>query len=398
MKKATLTIIVIFFCCTVYSQDYYSRTFDFGQKRSEIIWSFETYNNDVFASVGYRCDSVPCSYATSIDPLKGSVEWSKLLPWMDPNGRGITRIGEELYFAGHNLLDSNQFYIYKSSLEGDSLALNSYSAHNQFYFPETGAIQSFDSTLILVGAVRDSNTSVEQTAIALWIENEAVIDSMDFIPGNFSNVVYQVQESIIGEIYFFIFYNELNPSNNRHYQILKFNSNRELIWEWESPVDMELDGNMPPRFLVHSNGNIYMTADPRPNTFDGVWILKPDDELIFKTMSDVFNNRYRITKLKEAKDGGILACGSLDGYYLPEGSLAHIFKMDEEGDLLWERIIAENKNEAFGIPNNITLRDLVELENGDLLFGGRQAVWYYDEDNEPRGQNDAWLLRTNSDP
>lgn len=398
MKIHFLALLFLYLAISANGQDYYSKTFDFGEKRNEIIWSFEKHNENVYASVGYSCDSVPCSYGASIDSEDGAFVWKKLIPWMDPNGRGITKNDEHLFFAGHNLLDSNQYVIYHSSFEGDSLGLYHYSAHENFYFPETGAVNSIDSLLILVGTARDSLLIPEKIAIALWIKNNEIVDSMSFAPGNFSNVIFQIQGSLEGDIYFFIQHNNLNPSNNLRYQILKFNSERELIWQWDSPEDMILKGQQPPRFLVHSNGNIYMTADPRPDGLPGIWILKPGGTLEFTVMPDVANLRYTLTRLKEDSNGNIMGCGFVSGVILPANvNYGYYFKIDSSGNFIWERIIDENVNLQFGENSNAVISDMVELNNGDLILGGGKTVWYYDNNNMPDDNNDAWLVRTNSE-
>jgi hypothetical protein len=78
-----------------------------------------------------------------------------------------------------------------------------------------------------------------------------------------------------------------------------------------------------------------------------------------------------------------------------------IFRIDQNGILLWKRAIRINKGMDFdastGIPYRANLEDIVELPNGDLLATGWvQRYVGYDSPGGPNNE-DIWIVRTNED-
>ena len=98
----------------------------------------------------------------------------------------------------------------------------------------------------------------------------------------------------------------------------------------------------------------------------------------------------RITlRLKAGKDGSVFGLGYSENYRGEFGAIGWVFKLDKNGELLWERFIADNTLEDA----LYFLSDLVELENDDLVLFG--SVDFKDGDGFFKLK--SWLVKLNSD-
>jgi hypothetical protein len=85
----------------------------------------------------------------------------------------------------------------------------------------------------------------------------------------------------------------------------------------------------------------------------------------------------------ELSDGSIVMGGTTYENDSPvDYPIARIFKMNQNGDSLWTRILKLRNNDNY-------LTDIKELENGDLLISG------FVFPDSPNNTQDGWLMRTN---
>ncbi len=406
--KIFLILKCLIICLPLCSLAQYSTVSDIYNRNQEIIWEWELKEERLFASVGVICDSFECSAVSEINVETGDTLWSRMMPWMDASGNGIASKGDTIFLGGYNPPIRDRIYLHKS-IGKDSISTNIYS------FPDslnniamTGLFQYRDKT-IYHGRINKQNGTVDPAFICS-INNSGELDTIiQIASGNNSNIIFRVQEDKEGYLTVLNESFENTPEPNsffaRRKHFLKFDENLKLVWEWRASIDQRYQGQVPSRFLVMSNGKIVFPSDDNSSFRREIWALE-DQEIVWKYNFpwDVNSARYQVNHMIEAANGDIVGCGTINGPPLPDaGIYGYFFRMSPNGIMLWERVVAENRNNEFIGMNNYLgynsggFSELVELDDGSFIFGGNQEIWYYDENNDAKSNDDIWIVRTDAE-
>lgn len=181
---------------------------------------------------------------------------------------------------------------------------------------------------------------------------------------------------IIGESKMFL-------SNNGNTIILKLDS--EGYFEWIKPYGMELYNG---RSIVQTKDNGLAFISTMIDEYDiTLQTLVKTDSLCNETWRKTYNGLFSYSlgySLKQTSDGGYIIFGMTDQESY--GNLARLIKIDNNGDMLWEKYYGNTDNAE----ENTVGRCL------DITYDGGYILAGYTE-NISTGFADAWIIKTDSE-
>ncbi|NNE28812.1 MAG: T9SS type A sorting domain-containing protein [Saprospiraceae bacterium] len=348
-----------------------------------------------------RCDSftIDCGVLARTD-LLGDTLWTSRIDWLDPGARAIDIKGDTLIMAGHNAPGLENFYLYFMSLEGDSIQAIEIYPPEGYYEVRIGGVIQYGNRSVVYGTAKEEGKP-GFVSLLNWVNDQGQLDTIMVIGnGHISDNIWDVDidpENILTVLNDKV--DTTSPPNSydiRRKQILKYNQDMDLVWEWETGNEFDFSNSLVGRMEVLDDGVIIIPAEDNSPFSEEVWGI--DSTGIKWRYSHPFSPSVRISvyNLTEAANGDILGCGWISDNEITLGNMAYLFRMTNEGEMLWERAIIDSRNEVPDKPMVSYMFDITELDDGTILIGGYQNVWYYDENNEEKKDLDAWLVRTDA--
>lgn len=183
-------------------------------------------------------------------------------------------------------------------------------------------------------------------------------------------------------------------------EILKMDENGNEIWKYtqDEPIATTGLGIQDQWISILEDGKILAatTADKHgdPIFIFNEWYKYPqkltwlDQNGVFLKDTLILSPRYEeiyIAKLQKSNTGGFYGLGYWGGTTSIDRWNGWIFKMTNEGEMLWSR---KYKHEGLGSGYSHYIYDLIELENGDIITVGSI---------NGLGVQGLWMMKLNSD-
>ena len=192
---------------------------------------------------------------------------------------------------------------------------------------------------------------------------------------------------------------EIFDESNRLAHISLISPEGEILWE---------SLNEEPKF---QQGGIWVIELSNGNLITGMSLDKPNDPFIlsnglspsppeikwYSSEGEELNELLIHTPRIEKNNINKLVKGKGDYFFGlgdknpaaddPDGTYGWIFKMDNEGNMIWNRKYHHPDYHEFSFSHNI--RGMIELENGDIITAGIAT--------EPGVEGEIWVMRLNSD-
>ena len=403
-RVVSLYFFLLIVVSTTIAQDYYAKSYDLFDHTADFVRDIVKHGDDVFLSNFALCNDFEdrCHSGVLID-TKGNVKESAITECIN-GGIGIIVDGSTYYKGGNVSTDIPKFRLYKADIDGTELACVDLTIEedgfDEFFIK---GITEFDDQLLVYGTVTDTLSQSEEKTMGLvfWVDRENFEYEYTFIdpPENWLRIDHMMVDSK-GHLNLLCEYTTGNNNIQPAYKkILRYNSERELIFEWNSYL---LNSGVGSGTLLElDNGNFVMDIVADDSFKQMVLCITPEGEEVFRKDFSEERKTFVILNLKRAMDGNFFVVGSITSPYLDFPSYASIMKVSPEGDLLLQRLYAVDMGERLDGDGRdgkkSVFYDIIELENGDLMAAGSISNGYDDPVNGFRLDQDLFVVRVSSD-
>ena len=387
---AKIWFLILFTCVCAFSQaqvNYYNKTIDIDTVHNG-FHGIVHYNGDTVLINGFLRDQSNKRYRTFsyIDVNSGDTITSfkygrDTIDIYGGNTIDMCIVGNEIFACGAYYKDGKTFAnILKFSIDGELLLDSLY--YKEFEWTEFDCIISTnDGNFLLVGSKEtipgnldawlvkmDSNGNI------LWekIFDYSIYDGAVLIAAHQNNFLISAGKSdlITGEIDLWL---------------ILVDSLGEIVWEKTYGGPYYDGGGARPL----TNGEIHVSGT-REYSFNKkesyVMRLDGNGELIWQKSlfkMSTSNAPSDLSFFSELVDGSIVLGGTSYEHDTPfDYPIARLYKMDNNGDSLWTRILKIRNNDNYPTC-------LQSLENGDIMIIG------FVFPDSPDNTQDGWIMRTN---
>ena len=363
------------------SQNTFSKQYNFfDQNSQDAILDTEIYQDSIYMLVNHFCpeERTLCA-GLVVSDNKGNIARQINMPWMYCSGLDNIIIKDDtVIISGHkNSTNDSELYLYKCNLQGDSINFKSYDIPEDIFSYNFG-LEETDDHYVLYGDVQLINEDI--VGYILWLYKNGNIDTLMLTPYNFEIVDSDIDNQGLLTILY-----GRNESSNSPFEIRglkKFNSQKEVVWTWESPR------REPGRIWYYSftilgdNSVVFIEEAIDDVNSSGLWKVSPGGELewVYNFNPMGFLKAPVIKRVIKSNSGDILVCGDHYEDYEGEGFLnGYVSKFNPAGEMLWERYYIKPKN---GEGQDGVFRAMSEDESGNIIVGG-----YLQTDRV-----DSWLM------
>ena len=402
MKRIILYLIFgSLFFTNLYSQDYWSKSYDPFMHEAEEITNIMISDSILFVASRGTCfkDSVlECFKMLKFD-LKGNL----LDGYEDSsfeNGFGMVMDEDWIYVDGGNEPISTKVKvkrILKDFSESQTLEAN---VPNGRRFTNRSCISN-STHVVAYGSYVELSGLNRTNGIQVWVNKETFsIDTIITLAPtrralNITNMTVDEE----GSFYLIAIDKYLNENENEleYHRIIKQDSIGNIVEDFAYTDGIIRSINWPSSILVN-NENIYFFGFDEESNSSIICLDKTGK----KIWEHIFEHDYSRTVLplglKLKSNNNILVIGSQrapGNGWIDIGFLLEIDK--DNGEVEWEHVIEIDKgdDEIFGVQFSKVnyFIDIEELDNGDLILGGKVKEVYDDSNYGDRHDNDLWLLK-----
>jgi hypothetical protein len=288
---------------------------------------------------------------------------------------------DTIVIAGHkNSFQNSEIYLYKCSLDGDSISLHTYDLDNDIFTFVYG-FEETESHYVLYGdmSLEENNDIIGYLA---WIHKNGTFDTLITEPER-----YQIAHSGIDTQGLLTILYERRLGNVMYRGINKYNSDREIIWGWEHKFRSQ-DRSFYQNFeILEDNTIIDLDLPPDRSSLTAIYSISPSRSVNwfhFVDQPDV-HNYYKII---QSNDDSIIIVGSYQTFVAGDLEYGgHISKFNKQGDLLWDRNYFLDSADGEKLAGSINA--VQELEDGRLVLVGLVKTVF--------GRRDPWVLILDSE-
>ena len=404
MKRILVFIAFLFTgLSNTIAQDYYVKSYDPFDHTNDFVFDIVEYGDSILLTNFARCNNFQdrCHSNVLIDK-QGNLIDANLVDCIDV-GIDIVVDNNVYYKGGKISTDIPKFRLYKAEIGGAELACVDLTITEEGYqsFFSKGVIE-YNGQIVVYGTVTNTLAVPGEDYIQgliFWINKESFEYEYTFI--NPPELLIRLEHMMIdkeGNLNVLCEFTTGNNNSSKFKKILRFNSNRELIFEWDS---YRLNGGAGPGVLLElDNGNFVMDIVDSVSSRVNLLCITPEGEEVFNTDFSEGRKGFIILNLKKASDGNFFVIGNIFSPYYDYPNYASIMKVTSDGSLDWQRLYAIDMGEALtGDPSNgkrSAFYDMVELENGDLMAAGSISNGYDDPVHGYRLDQDLFVVRVDS--
>lgn len=374
-------------------------------KRSDAAYQVAELNgNYLMLGVSFCNDSilVYCLTLTYVDP-QGNKIWSHIYdgsPDIDLNPNGWTMVVNDYgVFVGA--------YVWKESESRSDIRIMAFDFEGDlqhqadFYLPDMAFIHTrrmydYGGRLVLMGICRQT-----------WANKQSVfILSVDYTLQEFEDRYY-LSEGTIGSV-------DLFHQNDGNYALAYAQRTpfKELmLFKLNEGLEVLFSKKVVEGFSIGSQLNLFQTEDEgyilawHKDLWDEDPSSFPEPCAVYKLDTEgnmeweyVFDSRYakNHSHIYPSSDGFILGSGATDYFYQHDdvypgaGLCGWAFKLDMQGNLIWDRTIFDNRNAFSGRLFHTIETDSHYLYVGDINMYNPTGVPFLND-------NDVWFLTLSKD-
>ncbi len=393
-KSIFLYSLLILFPTLIIGQNTFSKTIDINND-ADSGWQIEEVEDGYMILSGSRCinNSTSCVGLVKTD-FDGEVIWKKNYSSHTNNlGSGrFVKDGNDYLISGriNTPNDSLDFFLLKIANNGDSLWMRTYGTQKLEF--NKSVIKTLDGGYILYG-IQEIN-EIQRIILLIklnenydieWEKNYGeefrFADGAHILQLNNGDFLMSARTCLWGE-------SCIQPAA----ALIRIDSIGNEIWT--KTFEQVGKDVTHPRVIDLDNGNIAYSWVRDSFNFETyeyppvVYGLNPDGDIIWeKTLYSSWVHEKNILNLRKASNGDILGVGwdqTIEGF----NAGGWIFRLTPNGELLWERTIAEPGSVIEYTP----LFDIMEDQDGSLLACGNY------QDSFPDGipvinNPNIWLLK-----
>jgi len=401
-RSIALLLFFVAFSTGIFGQ--YSRTYDLYGYSSEVGRDILKIENNTYVTVSSVCE-FPVRFCTDLVSFKedGEIEWTKKLDWISPPFKAMTNNDNVIYVAGEGNRSLQEFVIYKSSIDGDSLGVIRENDNNAWREISILGLENTGEGLVLNGSISKMGDDGQDALIA-WIDYDLTLDTF-IINDNLGPQSTILETTTVGDITYALFVEtENNPNNNSliYYRgILKFNlqKEKEIIFLTDlenlyNPVGSNLE--------IFQNGNyVFINQNGEHFMAPKIQCFSPTGDLLWEYIYEYQLNQHTLLDLKILEDESIVICGEYASIGEDILSVGFIMKLNNTGEFLWSRYYsagkyADNVHESLaGKERFSSLNGLIVEEDYIYLTGRASNLDLFNE--EFYNHSDIWLLKVDKD-
>jgi hypothetical protein len=398
-----------------FGQPWYSKTYNVtgGQ---EVAKAMELNGDTIIIRATHVCDTNLCTILGIFSQSE-----NKFLKLKEHEGvqTGLKHIMQNDSFVFISSEDKNlnkNVSISKfSKFSLDLISHKDLSVDSSKYFNYViGASLKYFNHLIVASNALDSSNFIgyqgwnnyQEKSVLFVLDNKLITDTILIISPS-SGAFLKVEDMAIGpdSILYISFYEKYLKQGNpdKFLEIRKviygYDPNFQKVFQWEGP-----DFDVPESITCLTIGEDSIVYFNYKHDFKSyVAALNPDATLRWECLFDSNPGAYlyNIRRIIKAKNGDVIGVGTISSVVDELGESGFIFRIDQNGMLLWKRAIRINKGMDLILPPEFpfqsNLEDIVELPNGDLVATGLVNKYVgYDQPDGPYNY-DIWIVRTNED-
>ena len=401
-KHIFLGIVFVLFCLEGKSQYYstqldYDGTSEYGSQVVIVDDGFLLLNSSICGADLKECAGL---FKTNFG---GEILWKKEIDSLDVfSFESILKDGEDFFIinappVSEGQLDENIF-LQKFNKDGELQGEWTYGGNEIEEYPT--AIAKLNNYILIVEKYTEVSTG-RRVGCLLFIDDETFTverkipfndDFSDFVT---KHLLVDSEGNIL--LPFLGLYNTFLTG-----QLIKYDSTGMKLWETTLNVNDDIWG-VSIDAVELQNGNYAVgwyypggLNEPSPPIVYG---LNSSGDILWQRPFPDTIGRKNIDELSSTQNGDIIGVGMdlyIGGDYDDfSGSGGWIFRLSQEGNVLWERTIVDLTLRDY-VPLGQFLLDGAEMDNGDLVFTGLTHDTF--PNGEPFFLNpDTWLLRLDSE-
>lgn len=371
-----MKFILTFLVCTIYlncnGQNYFSKSIEIVPLSNDQGWGLLLDSDGFIITTASRClnDNIGCTGILKTD-FEGNKQWTKLYDsnphFMLPAIGGSIKLMDDFIICGNSGMMGNQYFLMKINNDGDSLWLNHFG--NDLIDRSRTVRQQIDGGFLIYG---DRGIYNEFSDILLIKANENGIIEWEKIVEDTMRFAQQGNIEILSDGNLIMTNRTIpwNPPFDNSVTVSKITPLGEPIWS-KTYHPNNLDDKPSPKIKELHNGNLVLRW--ARDTFHLLDYYHSNIIIGLDSMGSIlwehhFNDplHSRWSNIIVADNGDIIGCGT----YFDEGdNMGWLFRMTEEGELLWERRFGG----LFHQNASYSLIDLKETSNGDIVAVGTKT-------------------------
>lgn len=387
--KIIISFLILFLPVCVYTQDSYAKFFDLRGERQEAR-QIIAHDGAFYIAYHNPCNVddyyVNCAGVLKIDQY-GNVLDSTFINNMNTNysSLSINKNTNTLLYAGIYRNDSSTAFKYitfptydlskrLTSWYPDSVSMLhpfSETKNNSYFISATKRVSSAPNPILLIKL--DENLNEEKT--------------VDLQAGKHSNLRHlytDVNDRLTAVL------NYTGEGPKRYVNVQKYDNDLNPVWEWKYEMDFITDDDI---VCELKDGKIILNKEDDRRKHLVCIDVEKNVDWEFKFERD-FKKRRHIKGLAALNNGDLLILGTYShmGVYIDDVEIREVpwmARFSSDGKLRWEKAYYTTST-YYWLPD-FSLRDVTELENGDLLAVGH----VYNRSSER--EQDILVLRTTAD-
>lgn len=377
-----ILVLVVFTLIEVHSQVVYRKFIDSEVNCDEFNTQTFIKNDTVILINFISCDSNFNYTKILMYDQSGNLLDELNLPSITPNVNSASINGKDIFLAGVNSganPDSKIVTWHGTTALGSGTIseMNLFSDSSDIYLNPIGA-ELLDSNKIVYGQYRTSELEKVYSFI-LWDSQNYLYDSL--LINDTMNDWSIVCDAAIDHEDNLLFLSEvvefIDHIDYRKRVIRKYNQDKELLYEWFSPIFTGYQGLSS--FCIFPSGSIALEFVSREdNHVHSLWFIDKNGDLQweFKLHEDDLLSLYRINDLIIADDKYVIGVGTYKNISQNIFETGYIFKIDTFGNVIWEKIFYDQYEEfeTDFASKKIMHFNSVHLNMSNLIFIGGRVI------------------------
>jgi len=393
---------------SVKCQEFWSRSYDPFMHENEQITNIVINDSVLFVAARGTClkDSIPECFKI----LKFDLEGNYLDGYEEPrfeNGFGLEVDEEWIYVDGGNEPLSSEMKLIRISKDLSESSTLSASISNGYSFANRSCISS-PNHIITYGSYRinsTSNPSSQVNGIQIWVKrNDFTIDTIvSILPTRSFVDIHDMVFDSTGFVFSIFIDKRLNEYGieRSYYRIIKQNLEGTIVWDYFYPFDNIRFESATSSIAVEKDKIFFTGFDINGNA--SVVCLDQNGHQLWEYVFEHDNSKI-ITPLDiyvKFNNNNILVSGAQRALANGWGNVGFISEIDKDcGTLVWERVYEIDKGEDIILGEAFSkfgfLRDIDELDTGEIIVGGELQDVYEDPIYGSRHDKDLWLVKLDS--
>jgi thioredoxin-related protein len=388
MKHIILKILILGLAIHGYSQTPFIKIIDYDSLSQSSQQILKAADGGYLVGYYQTCDDLlsQCSGILKIDE-DGKVTKKLKLENFSNNPNSIMIDGDKILLTGEEYYTddalANKYQVYE--LDTKLTVKKSYYVKddknpyiNMFQVANT----KWNNKLVIAGSGNKVNAGSRALLYIYNVQNKLdTLIKIDHIVGNMAPIECYIDRDNNLTIHLLI---HDWIKKEKYESFMKFDTTYKKIKEWRN-YPKYLSGAIPFGFEAKNGNTIINTYNDDASAINDVTAVSKDSSILWKMRWNALwphelseKGRY-IDRLRPAKNGDILGVGRYTSFvnvqpYMKD--LPFIFRLDQNGNLLWLKVYYKNQtypsnNPAIKYLLQGEFSDVIEADNGDLITVGR---------------------------